>query len=684
MQSLCKSKVLSRGFYFQNTIRCLTNYASPQPSINLEPKTLASPPEYLSQQTRCKSYQTLRATPYGSYGYAGHSPYGYMGYTENQSPTFLTTGNPCLDFFFHVVPKTRRASIVERLESAWAHDPLTTLKLICNLRGVKGTGKSDKEGFYTAALWLHEKHHRNLACNVPAIASFGYLKDMLEILFRLVDGADAREKIRKDWKSKKKEESPYANWQSRYNVEPANKKKNARGRLKYKEGKEVQYLRSAVLSSEVRVKANEAKMKGESEKASIIRKETRLGRSKKFQELYESDVYFQFLYEKISSLFADMLKADMKFYNWGKKNRISLAAKWCPSLDSFYDKHTLICASIAKKVFPRDAYPEYEGIEDAHYEYRVRDRLRKQVLVPLREMLQLPEVYMSAQEWSSVAYNRVASVAMKKYTDIFQWHDKERFSKYLEDVKEGKEKIASGALLPHDITNSCFQSGAGGTVAELQWKRMVDDMVEKGKLSNSIAVCDVSGSMGGTPMDVAVALGLLVSELSEEPWKGQVITFSQNPQIHFIKGDSLLHKCSFIRRMDWGTNTDFQKVFDQILMVAVAEKLSQEQMIKRVFVFSDMEFDQASRTPWETDYQAIQRKFKENGYEKVPEIVFWNLRDSMATPVTAKQNGVAMLSGFSKNLLTIFLNRDGDINPELVMELAISGKEYQKLVLYDD
>lgn len=24
-----------------------------------------------------------------------------MGYTENYSPTFLSTGNPCLDFFFH-------------------------------------------------------------------------------------------------------------------------------------------------------------------------------------------------------------------------------------------------------------------------------------------------------------------------------------------------------------------------------------------------------------------------------------------------------------------------------------------------------------------------------------------------------------------------------------------------------
>ena len=88
-----------------------------------------------------------------------------------------------------------------------------------------------------------------------------------------------------------------------------------------------------------------------------------------------------------------------------------------------------------------------------------------------------------------------------------------------------------------------FSASEEKTVAELQWKRMVDDMTKKGKLTNCIAVCDVSGSMNGTPMEVSVALGLLVSELSEEPWKGHVITFSHNPQLHLIEGSNLQEKC---------------------------------------------------------------------------------------------------------------------------------------------
>ncbi|KAK4339220.1 hypothetical protein RND71_040682 [Anisodus tanguticus] len=181
-------------------------------------------------------------------------------------------------------------------------------------------------------------------------------------------------------------------------------------------------------------------------------------------------------------------------------------------------------------------------------------------------------------------------------------------------------------------------------------------------------------------MEVSVALGVLVSELSVEPWKGKMITFSENPKLQIVEGEDLRSKVKFVRDMEWGMNTGFQKVFDLILKVAVNGNFKEDEMIKKVFVFSDMEFDQASANPWKTDYQTIVRKFEKKGYRNcVPEIVFWNLRDSRATPVAANQKGVALVSGFSKNLLTLFL-KEGDFNPEDIMEAAISGEEYQKLV----
>ncbi|XP_004301740.1 PREDICTED: uncharacterized protein LOC101301018 [Fragaria vesca subsp. vesca] len=589
-----------------------------------------------------------------------------MGRTEKSSATYLSSGNPCLDLFFHIVPDTPSSYINEQLPKSWAHNALTTLKLICNLRGVRGTGKSDKEDFFTAAFWLHNNHPKTLACNLASFASFGCFKDLPEILFRLMEGQDIRKnrKAESHSRSRSKTASRRA-FKSRTN-----------------KGKRMRYSSRQEPREERVVKATE-KAKSEKEKASVLRKQKFADMANKAISRYERDPDYRFLHEKVSDLFATCLKSDLESLKSNERKNISLAAKWCPSLDSSFDRATLLCETIAKKVFPRELFHEYDGVLEEHYRYRVRDRLRKEVLVPLRKALELPEVYMGAQKWRSLPYNRVPSVAMKLYKDTFFKYDIVRFSKYLVDAKAGKTTIAAGALLPHEIIASNANGSDG--VAELQWKRLVEDMVKKGKMKNCLAVCDVSGSMGGLPMDVSVALGLLVSELSEKPWKGKVITFSEKPELHFIKGEDLGSKCKFMRDMKAGFNTDFQKVFDLILRVAVKGNLKPDEMIKRVFVFSDMEFDEANpESTWETDYEAIQRKFKRKGYgDVVPQIVFWNLRHSESTPVTEKQPGVAMLSGFSKNLLKLFLNNDGEVNPNMAMELAISGDEYQKLAVVD-
>ncbi|OVA17403.1 protein of unknown function DUF2828 [Macleaya cordata] len=575
-----------------------------------------------------------------------------IGWTENGSATYYSTGNPSLDFFFHIVPDTPPESLSHWLELAWKHDPSTTLKLICYLRGVRGTGKSDKEGFYAAALWLHDNHPKTLACNLKSFAEFGYFKDLPEILYRLLEGLQVRKVVKEERLMRKRSRGKRV-WMVN--------KKGRRCFIDYKTEKvpKKQRIKSTV-PREQRILAEMKRVDREKKNARNLRKEKTIVKARKALERCQSDPDYRFLHDRISEFFAECLISDLQFLNSGELGKISFASKWCPSLDSSFDKSTLLCESIARRVFPRNSYPEYKEIEEAHYAYRIRDRLRKQFLVPLRIALELPEVYMGSNRWESLPYNRVPSVAMRNYKKIFVKHDGERFKKYLESVKRGEAKIAAGALLPHEIIASLDDGGASD-VAELQWQRMVEDLSKKGKLRDCLPICDVSGSMVGTPMEVCVALGLLVSEMCEDPWKGKVITFSTDPQLHKIQGDDLRSKTEFVRRMDWGMSTDFQKVFDLILGVAVNGNLKEDQMIKRVFVFSDMEFDQASENDWETDYQAIQRKFRERGYMSVPEIVFWNLRDSMATPVVGEQKGVALVSGFSKNLLSLFLE-GGDVN----------------------
>lgn len=56
--------------------------------------------------------------------------------------------------------------------------------------------------------------------------------------------------------------------------------------------------------------------------------------------------------------------------------------------------------------------------------------------------------------------------------------------------------------------------------------------------------------------------------------------------------------------------------------------MPKEDMVKRIFVFSDMHFDSAqgysAKDPWATHHQIIEKKFAAAGYD-VPELVYWNL-----------------------------------------------------------
>ncbi|TVU08373.1 hypothetical protein EJB05_41776, partial [Eragrostis curvula] len=586
--------------------------------------------------------------------------------TENNSPTFVSSGDPCLDFFFHVVPDTPATSVTSLLANAWAAEPATALRLACNLRGVRGTGKSDREGFYAAALWMHGCHPNTLALNARPVSKFGYLKDFPEILHRLIHGG-----VSTRTPGKKARLAASGGFVAR----------GVRVGRRFANNHKVRKRRRDPATREARIAAANERDRKISAEAAVKRRKRRAEAASRAVDRYGRDPTYRVLHDRTADLFADLLSEDMQKLAEGKVNELSLAAKWCPSLESCYDRSTLLCEAIARRLFPKGSAPELpEDLEDEYYAYRVRVNLQK-ALVSLRCALELPEIFMSARAWGDVVYKRVASVAMKNYKDLFTWHDSERFQKYLADVESGEAKIAAGALLPHEIVDSIDE---GNKVADLQWQRMVTDLRKLGKLNNCIPVCDVSSSMNGLPMDVCVALGLLVSELSEEPWKHRVITFSQSPQLHQVSGETLEEKTSFIRYMDWGYNTNFQAVFDKVLGVAVANNLPPERMVRRVFVFSDMEFDQASSNPWETDYEAITRKYKEAGYgDVVPEIVFWNLRDSNSVPVTAGQKGVALVSGFSKNMVKIFLDGDGIVSPRAIMDKAISGKDYQELAVFD-
>lgn len=120
--------------------------------------------------------------------------------------------------------------------------------------------------------------------------------------------------------------------------------------------------------------------------------------------------------------------------------------------------------------------------------------------------------------------------------------------------------------------------------------------------------------------------------------------------------------------MDWGGNTDLNAAFSLILKRARKAKIPQERMIETLFIFSDMQFDKACDHPCgdstsrsdATNFKVAQAEFERHGY-KLPKVVFWNLRgygygESASVPVTQTEEGTALVSGFSGQLLKLFMD----------------------------
>ncbi|KAG9074710.1 hypothetical protein FS749_013698 [Ceratobasidium sp. UAMH 11750] len=152
-------------------------------------------------------------------------------------------------------------------------------------------------------------------------------------------------------------------------------------------------------------------------------------------------------------------------------------------------------------------------------------------------------------------------------------------------------------------------------------------------------------------------------------------------------------------------NTNYEAVFLKLLLpAAIKHKVKPEDMIKRLFVFSDMQFDASmmarSGSNWTTTHNRIVKAYKRAGYE-VPEIVYWDLLGGMTRPVLQNTRGTALLTGFSANMMKLFMEgeivggepveigRDGEevkkeaITPLAIMEKALSKACYDTLKVYD-
>merc|ERR1712159_210209 len=108
-----------------------------------------------------------------------------------------------------------------------------------------------------------------------------------------------------------------------------------------------------------------------------------------------------------------------------------------------------------------------------------------------------------------------------------------------------------------------------------------------------IPLVDVSGSMSGTPMEVAIALGILISELGHPACRDRFLTFESEPRWHSLEGKkSLFDKVTSTAQAPWGGSTDFSKAIRLVLEACVAGDVPPEEVAElQLVVLSDMQFN---------------------------------------------------------------------------------------------
>jgi hypothetical protein len=380
------------------------------------------------------------------------------------------------------------------------------------------------------------------------------------------------------------------------------------------------------------------------------------------------DDMYSFIGTKLEKDALEIMK--VQFFKDLLVDKPSLLGKWLKSSNTSSDESKRL-AKITYKYF---------GITEREY---------RQSLSALRKKIKIVETFMSSNQWEAIDFSAIPSQATRLYSDAFRKHDGERYNAFIEKVTSGEEKINAGTLYPYQITQSLKDMSHSDTdkikAYDAMWNALPNYMEEP---ENSLCVVDTSGSMWSghsnvAPIDVSVSLGIYFAERIIGPFKDYFMTFSENPVMQKIRGNNIYEKYTNLRSADWGMSTDIQKVFNVLLRTAKERNVSQDEMIKKIYIISDMQFNEATsgsgyhsrREGRVTNFDAIREQYEAAGYD-MPELVFWNVNASGDTPVTKDENGTFLVSGCSPSILKYAVNCEA-VTPEQLMLEVLESDRYK-------
>jgi Mg-chelatase subunit ChlD len=360
-------------------------------------------------------------------------------------------------------------------------------------------------------------------------------------------------------------------------------------------------------------------------------------------------------------------------------NDISLAAKWVPREKSSFG---WLFEQLATNFYSHILVTAKNDISIQKAILKCKTEYRK-ILSALNRQIDTVQIKQCGRRWAEIDFNKTTSITLSKQKKAFLNIDKsgderypndddrvlcaEHFNSHIQKAVRGETEMkgkrvgmADFTKIALDLINSRSNVQAEKDLLNSQWR---DNSSQNGALGKMIAMVDVSGSMDGDPMNVAISLGIRIAEKSA--LGKRVMTFSITPTwVNLEPYTDFISQVEVLKRAPWGMNTNFYAALDLILDAIIQNKMAPEDVEDMVLVIlSDMQIDEGDRSNKESLYETMKAKYEAAGIRvhgkgyKPPHILFWNLRSTSGFPTLSNQPNASMMSGFSPSLLNLFCDQ---------------------------
>ena len=344
----------------------------------------------------------------------------------------------------------------------------------------------------------------------------------------------------------------------------------------------------------------------------------------------------------IVSCFTNQLIKDIDEldHNYHSKD-VSLCAKYVPKEGRSFDKKTKITKAIASQLFP----------ELFKTDFRKAMKKFRSLYTRLNRHIDTVEIKECSGRWSEIDFNRVPGRALNIQRKAFlnttknggeelrhpentdRMKCRENFQSHLQKAVRGEVKVKGKTMFIHElveqIMNGRLNTPEERVLIESQWNAHVDHFRQTmedthSSLGKGICLVDVSGSMSGIPMNVAIAMGIFSSSFAHPAFRDCFISFESTPRWIVLRypssyseyerrtefslstighwdatragGDlTLYEKVMVARQSPWGGTTDFVAAHELILEACVNANLRPEDLPEWFMILSDMQFNDANR-----------------------------------------------------------------------------------------